>query len=264
MLWLYDLPDWLFCVVVVGTFVVFALAGQWGVRRYLLRWYGGKEYNDIVGQFLSASGVFFGITLGLLSAGAWEDYAAVDDAVTAEATAVGVLYRVVDNFPDPYRGELTCQLRDYTRREIDVSWPLQQKGEDPSAVGHAALTLFYQYLNDVEPQTEAQKIVQGEAVRQFGHLIEARRLRIASVSMQLPGIIWFVVMVGSVLNLSLMWLFVVEHKRLHDVLTTILACLLGLLVFLLAEMDFPFRGEFCVGPDAFEAVYQQLMLPLSP
>jgi uncharacterized membrane protein YqgA involved in biofilm formation len=57
-----------------------------------------------------------------------------------------------------------------------------------------------------------------------------------------------------------MWLFVVEKKRLHDLLTAVLASLLGLLVFLLAVMDFPFRGEFSVGPDSFELVYQQLMV----
>jgi hypothetical protein len=56
-----------------------------------------------------------------------------------------------------------------------------------------------------------------------------------------------------------MWLFVAERKGLRNLLTTILASLPGLLVFLLAVMDFPFRGEFSVGPDAFELVFQQLM-----
>ena len=260
-LWLYDLPNWLFCSTVVGVFITFSLTGQIIVRRFLPRWYGDKDYNDIVGQFLSASGVFFGITLGLLSVGAWENYTAVDDAVTAEATAIGVLYRTVDNFPEPHRSELTRQLRDYTRQEIDRSWPMQRKGENPSAVGRGALKSFYQYLNHVEPQTEAQKILQSEAVHQFSNMTESRRQRLASVSTQLPPIVWFVVIGGSALNLSLMWLFVVEHKRLHDLLTTILACLLGLLVFLLAVMDFPFRGEFSVGPDAFELAYSQVMQP---
>jgi hypothetical protein len=71
--------------------------------------------------------------------------------------------------------------------------------------------------------------------------------------------VWFVVIVGSVLNLSFMWLFVIDNKRLHDLLTTILAALLGLLVFLLAAMDLPFRGDYSVGPDSFELVYDQLM-----
>ncbi|MSU66430.1 MAG: hypothetical protein EXS38_10085 [Opitutus sp.] len=131
MLWLYNLPNWLFGVIVVGAFVVYALVGQIAVRRFLPRWFGDKEYNDILGQFLSASGVFFGITLGLLSVGAWEIFTAVDDAVTQEATAIGVLYRTVDNYPEPHRAVLADGLREYTRNEIEQSWPLQKQGISP-------------------------------------------------------------------------------------------------------------------------------------
>ena len=122
-----------------------------------------------------------------------------------------------------------------------------------------SISRFLAYLTHVEPATEAEKLLYQEAIRQFAHMTECRRLRLASVTTQLPLIVWIVVFAGSVLTLSLLWLFVVENKRLHDLLTAILACLLGVLVFLLAVMDFPFRGEFSVGPDAFELVYEQLM-----
>ena len=62
--WLYTLPNWLFCAVVIGAFVGFGLVGQLLVRLFLLRLFGDKGHNDIVGQYLSASGVFFGVTLG--------------------------------------------------------------------------------------------------------------------------------------------------------------------------------------------------------
>ena len=261
LLHLYDLPSWLFGTVVVGTFVAFALIGQIVFRRFLPRWFGpDKHYNEIVGQFLSASGVFFGITLGLLSVGAWENFGAVDDAVTQEATEIGVMYRIVDNFPDPHRTILTDSLRAYTRHEIDVAWPKQQKGITPGSGGNAILDQFHRYLtHNIEPVTEAQKAQYAEALRQFSHMIGARRARLAAVSTRLPPIVWFVVFGGSVLNLSLMWLLVVENKRLHDILTVMLAALLGLLVFLLAIMDFPFRGDYSVGPDSFELIHDQLM-----
>jgi len=85
----YDLPTWLFCAVIVGAFIAFALTGQIIVRRFLPRWFGDKKYNDIVGQFLSAAGVFFGITLGLFSVGAWENFSSVDGAVSGEANRLG-------------------------------------------------------------------------------------------------------------------------------------------------------------------------------
>jgi hypothetical protein len=260
ILWLYEFPNWLFCTTVIAVFVGFALGGQAIVRRFLPRWFGDKDYNDIVGQFLSASGVFFGITLGLLSVGAWENFSSVETAVTEEANVIGVLYRVVDNYPEPHRAILTEQLRDYVRHEIDTAWPKQRLGIAPGTTGNPKIARFFASLSHVEPSNEAEKLLFQEGIRQFTSMVESRRLRIASVSTQLPPIVWMVVFGGSVLNLSLMWLFVVEKKRLHDLLTAVLASLLGLLVFLLAVMDFPFRGEFSVGPDSFELVYQQLMV----
>lgn len=255
VLWLYDLPNSLFGTIVVGAFVAFALLGQVLTRSFVHRWLGGDEHNDFVGHFLSASGVFFGITLGLLSVGAWENYAAVDDAVTMEATTIGVLFRSVDTYPEPHRSVLIGHLQRYTRDEIEKSWPLQREGISPAEVGSETLTTFYRYLTSVEPVSESQKALHAEAMRQYSNMVESRRARLASVLTQLPPIVWLVVFGGSVLNLALMWLFVVKNTALHDLLTGTLAGLLGLLVFLLAIMDFPFRGEFHVGPDAFEEVY---------
>jgi hypothetical protein len=191
--------------------------------------------------------------------GAWENFGAVDDAVTQEASDIGVFYRTVDNYPEPHRTVLTDDVRTYTRREIDVAWPKQREGVMPGPVGNVMLGQIQRYLTHIEPNGDAQKILQGEALREFSQLVGSRRKRLASVTTQLPQIIWFVVFGGSILNLSLMWLYVVENRRLHDVLTAILACMLGLLVFLLAGMDFPYRGEFSVGPDSFELVYSRLM-----
>ncbi|MCX6952188.1 MAG: DUF4239 domain-containing protein [Verrucomicrobia bacterium] len=259
LLHLYDLPSWLFGAIVVGAFVAFALTGQLIVRRFQPRWFGDKDYNDMVGQYLSASGVFFGITLGLLSVGAWENFTSVDGAVSQEATEIGVFYRIVNNYAEPGRTVLTDQVRTYTRNEIDLAWPKQRQGITPGPIGNRQLDEIHRSLTQVELRTDAQKVLHGEALHQFSQLVRARRARLASVSTQLPPIVWIVVFGGSVLNLSLMWLFVVENKALHLLLTTILASLLGLLVFLLAIMDFPFRGDYSVGPDAFELIYQQLM-----
>ena len=44
-------------------------------------------------------------------------------------------------------------------------------------------------------------------------------------------------------------------------MTVMFSGLLGLLIFLLAAMDNPFRGEISVGSEAFELVYGQLMKP---
>ena len=48
---------------------------------------------------------------------------------------------------------------------------------------------------------------------------------------------------------------------MHFWMTALLSALLGLLIFQLAAIDNPFRGDISVSPDAFVIVYEQLMKP---
>jgi hypothetical protein len=69
------------------------------------------------------------------------------------------------------------------------------------------------------------------------------------------------VLVGAAINIAVTWFFHVQRTRLHVWMTVLISSLLGMMIFLLAAMDHPFRGELSVGPEAFELVYDQLMKP---
>lgn len=64
-------------------------------------------------------------------------------------------------------------------------------------MGSSTLTRFYKYLTNVEPKTEAQKALHGEALRQFSNMVGIPAPALASVSTQLPPIVWMVVIGGS-------------------------------------------------------------------
>jgi hypothetical protein len=258
--WFRELPQWQFCLAVILLFLVVAVGGQIATRPLLRRWFGDRYYNDLVGHYISAFGVLYGITLGLISVAAWENFGDVEGKVSTEAAAVASLYRNVDCYPEPHRAELTGMLRDYTRHVIDVSWPEMQRGVIPHSSG-AFIARFKKSLVAFEPLTEAQIALHRESLYRFNSLFEARRLRIDCVAWRLPTILWVLVLVGSFMSFLLTWLLVVENRRLHDVLTAIMALLLGLLIFFLATLDLPFEGTHSVGPDSLELVYEQVMTP---
>ncbi|HEX4202521.1 MAG TPA: hypothetical protein VHY59_13465, partial [Chthoniobacterales bacterium] len=60
-------------------------------------------------------------------------------------------------------------------------------------------------------------------------------------------------------NIAVTWFFHMKSQSMHFWMTVMLSGLLGLLIFLIAALDHPFRGEISVGPEAFELVYQHLM-----
>jgi hypothetical protein len=256
--WFRDLPHWLFGLTVVVVFVVVAVGGQALARPWVRRWFGGRDYNDIVGLYISAYGVLYGITLGLISVAAWENFGDVEGKVSTEAAAVASLYRNVDSYPEPVRTELTGLLRDYTRQIIDVSWPEMQRGIVPRG-GHPLLIRFQKNLVAFEPATQGQIFLHRETLYRFNQVTEARRLRLDCVAWQLPAILWVVVLAGSFMSFVLTWLLVCENRLLHDLLSTIMAVLLGLLIFFLVTLDLPFEGQHSVGPDSLELVYEQVM-----
>ena len=256
--WLHSLPQWEFCLIVIVVFIAVAVGGQMAMRPLLRRWFGDRDYNDLVGLYLSAFGVLYGITLGLISVGAWENYGDVESKVSTEAAALASLYRNVDTYPEPKRAELTGLIRNYTRTVIDIAWPEMQRGIVPRG-SNPLITALQKALVAFEPKTEGQKALHAEALYRFNQVVVARRLRLDCVEGRLPTILWVVVLTGSLMSFVLTWLLVVENRLLHDVLTAIMATLLALLIFLLVTLDLPFQGQHSVGPDSFELVYHQLM-----
>ncbi|HYP17505.1 MAG TPA: DUF4239 domain-containing protein [Opitutus sp.] len=258
--WFHARPQWQFCLFVVVVFIVVAVGGQVALRPWLRRWWGERDYNDLVGHYLSAFGVLYGITLGLISVGAWENYGDVESKVSAEAAALASLYRNVDSYPEPVRAELTGLLRDYTRHIIDVAWPQMRQGVVPTG-GHPLVMAFQKRLVAFNPRNEGEKALHSESLYRFNQVIECRRLRVDSVEGRLPMILWVVVLAGSLMSFALTWLMVAENKLLHDLLTAIMALLLALLIFFLLTLDLPFQGQHSVGPDSIALVYDQVMNP---
>ena len=222
--------------------------------------HSGHSHNEIVGFYLSAVCLFYGITLGLLAVGTWQAYSDVDSKVDEEASVLAALYRNVSTFPDPKRAELQADLREYARQVIDVAWPLQQRGIVPQNTA-AIVQAFQTHLASFEPVTESQKTLHAEAYREFDRLVELRRIRLKSVVAGLPAPLWSVVLVGAFLNIAVTWFFDMKSQSMHFWMTVVFSGLLGLLIFLLAAMDNPFRGGISISPEAFELPYNQTMKP---
>jgi Protein of unknown function (DUF4239) len=261
MYWVYDLPNWLFCTLTVATFVAVGLAGLFLSRGWVRRLHKiDHSHNDVVGFYLAAVTVFYGITLGLLAIGTWTTYSDVQSRIDHEATALGGLYRDVSAYPDPARTIMQDDLRRYARAVIDVGWPMQQHGIIPNNAT-VILSDFQSHFMLFEPANEREKILAAEAYRAFNELTESRRARLNSVTAEMPGPLWTLVMVGALICIGLTWFFHMASLRMHVWMTILFSGLLGLMIYLVAVLDNPYRGKVSVSPEPMERVYEQVMTP---
>jgi len=257
MYWVYDLPNWLFGTLTIFAFLVFGLGGYFGSRKSACALHvQSNSYNDIVGFYFGALTVLYGITLGLLMVGVWSNFSDTDQKVSREAATLSALYHDVSHYPEPIRSELQKGLGNYCRDVIDVAWARQRKGII-SMSGRLILRGVEEQLTSFEPATQGQMVLHAEVLRQFNLIREQRRMRLDSVRMGLSGDLWALVLIGAAINIAVTWFFRIKDTKLHVWMTVLLSSLLGLMIFLLAAMDHPFRGNLSVGPEAFQIVYEQ-------
>ena len=256
MYWLYDYPNWVMGLLFCGVFVALTFGlGIFLTRATVHSWlHREKGANEMVGVALSSFFVLFGLAVAT-----FQNYANVSDLVDKEASSIAALYRDFNGYPQPVRGQLQDRLREYARFTIEDGWPQQRKGIVPAG-GTERITSLFQVLSAFEPAKKSEEIFHGEALRQFNQLVEHRRARLANVTLGLPAVLWWVVAFGALMNIVLIWMQDMEI-HVHLILGGVLASILGAVIFLIAMLDNPFRGEVSVGPDSIALVYETLMKP---
>jgi hypothetical protein len=256
--WMYEIPNWMFCLMAMAVSAAVGVGGLFLTRTGVDRLHDRQSHNDVVGIFLSVTGIIYGIALGLIAVATWENYSNTDAKANAEAASIGALYRDVSSLPDPARSEMQQDLRTYTQIVIQKSWPQQRDGEIPDA-GTRELSVFQAVLDSFDPASDGQKALFAESLTAFSHLVELRRARMEAAVSGLPSPVWVVVFAGAIITLAITWFIRSLRFGVHIWMTLLLSIYIGLVIQLMVRLDKPYRGQYGISPAAFENVYQQLM-----
>ena len=264
MEWVYDLPNWLFFLLCIGATIFFAAIGLLATRPWVHRHADEHpEQNDLVSYFLGASGVIYGIALGLVAAGVWSNFQTLSGQVDEEAAIIAALYQDVSAYPMPQRQVLQKNLREYVQVVIQQDFPQLRQGTMPRASTHC-IYQFKKQLFSFVPTDAGLRLIHEQALIQYNDLAKVRRARLQGSNSSLPAAMWWVIILGAVVNIMVTWFFVSEHVGYHLLLTVLLALLLGALLFLTAAMDNPFRGNFSIDAESFKLILPQMPLMNPP
>ena len=256
--WVFDVPLWIVGPVLVALLAGISLVGLAVRPRILPRIRTTFEDNDFVGVMVHSIMVFYGLLLALIAVRVFESYSEASRVVSTEASAIAMLYRDAESYPEPARSEIQTALRDYVHHLIHEAWPLQRKGSIPEG-GVALMDHIQARLAAFEPATEEHKALHAEAWRAYNHVVDARRTRLDHLTTGLPAVMWMVVLLGAAISLSAASFFHVPDARLHAVLVAMLATFIASVIFVVIALDHPFRGDLGIRTEAYELIYNQLM-----
>jgi Protein of unknown function (DUF4239) len=252
--WLYNLPEAailvLTVVVIVGLMATLPLA----VRR--IPWMRPSDLNtDFVVRTQATLFTMTSLVLTFTLVQADINFRQADALVTNEASRIDQLDRLLTRYGDADVAKARPLLRAYAMSLVKDEWPvmLRDQRHDNTAQTFAALSRRILAIN---PANERQNLVLAEMFRTLDTMADVRAQRLSIVTIRLPSLYWWVVMLAVT-----MLLFVsssIEQTSFRRTILCAQAAVVGGFLGFVFIMDQPFRGETAIQPDAIVGAIQRI------
>jgi hypothetical protein len=247
--WLESLPTWGAGIVIVGGFVVLSLVVGFIVARSTSEEVR-RAHNDLAGFILAVIGVIYAVLLAFIAIGVWERFQVAEARTYDEAGALSTIYRDSEAFPQGER--LRREVREYTESVITIEWPQMRRGQE-FRLASPLLERVAGTIRSLPIASAGLQDVHAQMLAAVDTALADRDARLTVDSRGISGIIWWVLLVGALVTIGFTYLFGFEQTIMQGVMVGSLSLLIGLVIFLVVALDFPYRGGITVQPEAFHA-----------
>ncbi len=234
--------------LVIAFSILLSAAGVLWVRRRtpLEVLEANNEFQDLVGGGI---GVFYAVLLAFVVFIVWDQHRETSRYVEGEANKLGDILRNAEGYPDPFGREVQQQAHDYARAVV-AEWEEVGRGGEGIRAREAfdRLWLLYQRY---DPRTARENALYAEGLDRLSELREQRRLRLLHVKQSVPGLLWFVLLVGGFVTVGSALFFGLRNLRAQVALTAMLAVIISLALLVVFAFDHPFITDIRVTPEAF-------------
>lgn len=245
-----NIPMWALGLGCVAVAVALSLCGLVFVRRSAeLRRL--REFHDVAGFLIAIVGVIYAVLLGFVVVVVWEQFGTDDTNVSAEAAAIGNLYRDAVAL-GPAATQLRRDVDVYATNVVCAEWPYMSTHQSELPGTEGSLNLIWgdvTHLSLGDAGTTTGDFVK-QAVGDVAAATDARRTRLRDSASEIPSVMWVVLIVGAFITVGFSYFFGLDSFRAQAVMVSSLATLIGLSLFVVLSLNLPFSGSLAVKPEA--------------
>jgi hypothetical protein len=241
------LPIPLSFLIVVGLSVIISIAGLKLVRKKFSA-ETLKENHEVAGFIFNAFGLIYAVLIAFVVYATWTDYNDAKHNIEIEANKLSDLFIDAEGLQEPLKTNVQKQIIAYTDFVIADEWAKMERGEKSDGARESIEKIFKEYLS-VDIKGIQNIYIYQESLKRLNELSEYRRLRILSGSDYIPGVIWFVVIVGAVISIGYTYFFGSPKAAAQYIMTAALAITNSMVLFLIYILDHPFTGENAISAE---------------
>lgn len=206
-----------------------------------------KTYILIVSSLIS-------IVLAFIIYNEWQSFYRAEINTEEEATALSNLYKMVSTLPNAHK--IQKQIKKYLQSIIYIEFPALKQNKVPN--NNVILNKLQMMIYDYHPHNVREAQLYQEMITSTNRAINLRTARIDSAINGLAPELWWVVLLGTTINIVLTW-FTPGTIYFKMWMTSLVATVFASLLFLLVVLDYPFSGDYAIAPISFKQVLDNIL-----
>ncbi len=243
--------------VLIPIFAVIVSLFFMALLNWIWPWEKRQAHNDVIGWQLSILGTTYAVILGFMLYAVWTNFGAADLNVDLEANALVNVYRLAEGLPQEHRAKLEALARLYADVAIREDWPQMLKNQTPETSQRINGDMW-RLLMSVKAASPVEITAEDHALYELSALTEHRRTRMLQSTSQLPGVLWFVLIIGGVVTVASSCLFGSPNTGLHGLQVFAFSLLIAMGLVAIADIHRPFQGVVHVSDYAFKRAQENM------
>jgi len=209
--------------------------------------------------FANTMPTLVGFIFAFVTIAAWQNYNAVSDSTSKEASTLFDLYQILGAYPSQTKKLGQDEIVNYTKTLINQEWPaLGTQGFDIETFRQ--LDRINALFLSHKPTSYDESVAHGEGLRLFSSYRELRRSRIENAKSYIGKPMWGALVLSAFFLIAFSALFKTRNIRIHAVMIALVGGSLGVMFFLLALFDNPFLGPSAIKAAPFQKTLDSIVI----
>lgn len=235
-------------IITVAT-VLLSVGGLMLARRFMSV-ESLRSCHDVASALLSVVGTMYAVLLGLVVVDAMSRFQQGLSVTEQEANSLADVFLLSESFPKEKALRIQRLCRTYATLVVETEW---KEMDCQRICGNARKTAvdLMKEVENFEPTTEREKAIFPIAVQEVCQVWDNRRQRTNMSTHGIPMVEWIVLIIGSIVTIVFTFFFGIESVRAQIGMTSMVATVIALNMYLAVLFGYPFSGSLKVNPDAF-------------
>ena len=250
------LPTWFTCLLFVllctGAYCLILLLLRKQLKKETL-----KENHDVTGVIFGLIGILYSLVLAFVIVAVWEEYEDIERDVSKEATKLRAIVSYSEELPDSVGNKIRAAVKEYVTIVVNKEWTAMEENNVNRITSNAL-----QYIRNVTFKGVATSDKEQTILRlthdQISDIMDLRQERLSRNHSHVPGLVWMVLIVGSVVTIVFSYFFFVEPFWLRVLTGVFLTGMIALCMFLVYMLDHPFLGSSKISDQPFIEVLESI------